>query len=89
MREVQADPEGISVLATDTQINDIVRFCVLPNLVECNTFSVDLTLNFGDFYVTVNSHKNKKLKNKEGNNPVYIGAIQFIIEWLFHHTDSS
>ena len=89
MREVQADPEGISILATDTQINDIVRFCVLSNLVECNTFSVDLTLNFGDFYVTVNSHKNKKLKNKEGNNPVYIGAIQFIIEWLFHHTDSS
>ena len=41
--KVQSAPEGISVLATDTEINDIVRFCVLPNLAECTPLSVDLT----------------------------------------------
>ena len=35
-----------------------------------------LTFNLGDFYVTVTSYKNKKLKNKEGNNPMHIGPIQ-------------
>ena len=44
VREVQRAPEGISVLATDTQIRDIVRFCVLPNLAEYTPLSVDLTL---------------------------------------------
>ena len=58
------------------QINDIVRFCVLPNLAECTPLSVDLNFNLGDFYVTVTSYKNKKLKNKEGNNLVHIGPIQ-------------
>ena len=76
VREVQTDPEGISVLATDTQTNNLVRFCVLPNLAECTTFSVDLTLNFGVFYVTEYSYQNKKFKNKGGNDPVHIGAIQ-------------
>ena len=41
VREVQRAPEGISVLATDTQIRDIVRFCVLPNLAEYTPLSVD------------------------------------------------
>ena len=44
VREVKRAPEGISVLAKDTQISDIVRFCVLPNLAECAPLSVDLTL---------------------------------------------
>ena len=75
LREVQSAPEGISVLATDTQISDIVRFCVLPNLAESTPLSVDLTFNLGDFCVTVTLYKIKKLKNKEGNNPVHIGPI--------------
>ena len=66
VRKVQSTPEEISFLATDTQINDIVRFCVLPNLAECTPLSVDLTFNLGEFYVTVTSYKNKKLKIKVG-----------------------
>ena len=45
MRKVQSAPEEISVLATDTQINDIVTFCVLPNLAEGTPLSVDISDN--------------------------------------------
>lgn len=72
MREVQSGPEEISVFATGTQTNEIFRFCTLPNLAECFPLSVDLTFKLVDFYVTLNSSKNKKLKNKEGNN-IHIG----------------
>lgn len=72
MPEVQSAPEEISVFATDTQTNEIFRFCTLPNLAECFPLSVDLTFKLVDFYATLTSSKNKKLKNKEGNN-IYIG----------------
>ena len=79
VRKFQSAPEEISVLATDTQIN--VTFCVLPNLAECTPLSV-ITFSVGDFWVTVTWYKNKKLKNKERNNPVHIGPIQ-IHYWKF------
>ena len=76
VREIQSAPEGISVLARDKQVSDIVRFCVLPNLAECCPLSVYLSFNLGNFYITVTSCKNKNLKNKEINNPVHIGPFQ-------------
>ena len=84
VREVQSAPEEISVLATDTQISDIVRFCVLPNLAECTPLSVDLTFNLGEFYVTVTSYKNKKLKIKKEIIPCILVKFKFIIESWFH-----
>lgn len=76
MREIQSAPEGISVLARDKQVSDIVRFCVLPNLAECCPLSVYLTFNLGNFYATVTSYKNKKLKNREEDNTAHIGPSE-------------
>ena len=51
-------------------------FClILRNALRYQLISV-ITFNVGDFWVAVTSYKNKKLKNKERNNPVHIGPIQ-------------
>ena len=50
IRAVQAVPEPVCVLATDQQINDLVRFCTDPDYFSVLT--VDPTFNLGPFNVT-------------------------------------
>ena len=76
VREVQSAPEGIAVLASDTQLKDVARFCSIPPREKAAVFCVDLTFNLGDFFLTVTSYKNMMLVKSDGNHPVHIGPVQ-------------
>ena len=76
VKEVQSAPEGMCVIASDAQLNDISRFCAIPKPGVAEVMSVDLTLKLGEYYVLVTSFKNPMLVNKLGKHPTHIGPIQ-------------
>ena len=76
MKEVRSAPEAVVVFGTDTQFNDVMRFCAAPMQTQDSILCVNLTFNLGDFYVTTTSYKNPTLLNKQGKHPIHIGPIQ-------------
>ena len=50
IRDVKAGPDPALVLATDQQLNDVVKFFTSPD--EFTVITVDPTFNLGDFDVT-------------------------------------
>ena len=74
IRDVRVGGEPLCVLATDRQLDDIVRFC-------CSTayhkpLTVDPTFDIGKFNVTPISYQHLMLENvKDGNHPTLIGPI--------------
>ena len=74
VRSVVAAPEPMAVLATDQQLNDMVRF--LTNPVEFAIMGVDPTFNFGDFNVTPIVYRNLLLEHRtKGHSPLMLGPI--------------
>ena len=76
VREVQSAPEGMCVIACDSQLNDVSRFYTIPKRGAAEVLSVDLTFKPGNFYVSVTSFKNPMLINKLGKHPTHIGPVQ-------------
>ena len=76
VKEVRSAPEAVAVFGTDTQFNDVMRFCAAPMQSQASILCVDLTFNLGDFYVTTTSYKNPMLLNKQGKHPIHIGPMQ-------------
>ena len=76
VREVQSAPEGICVIASDAQLNDVSRFCAIPKRGAAEVLSVDLTFKLGESYVLVTSFKNPMLINKLRKHPNHIGPVQ-------------
>ena len=79
VRCVQAAPEPMCVLATDRQLDEIVRNCTdSTNFVP---IGVDPTFKLGDFFVTPIVFTLQMLVSKQsGKSPVYLGSI------LIHQT---
>ena len=74
VRSVVAAPEPMAVLATDQQLNDMVRF--LTNPVEFAIMGVDPTFNFGDFNVTPIVYRNLLLEHRtKGYSLLMLGPI--------------
>ena len=74
VRSVVAAPEPMAVLATDQQLNDMVRF--LTNPVEFAITGVDPTFNFGDFNITPIVYRNLLLEHRtKGYIPLMLGPI--------------
>ena len=74
VRSVVAAPETMEVLATDQQLNEMVRF--LTNPVELAIMGVDPTFNFGDFNVTPIVYRNLLLEHRtKGHSPLMLGPI--------------
>ena len=67
VKEVRSAPKAVAVFGTDTQFNDVMRFCAAPMQSQVSILCVDLTFNLGDFYLTTTSYKNPMLLNKQGN----------------------
>ena len=76
VREIRSTPEAVAVFGTDTQFNNVMRFCAAPMQSQASLLCVDLTFNLGGFYVTTTSYKNLMLLNKQGNHPIHIGPMQ-------------
>ena len=74
VRIVTSAPEPMSIMCTNSQLNDIERFCTDPCMFS--VFSVDPTFNLGDFSLTVTSFSNLLLKSeRNGKHPVMIGPM--------------
>ena len=58
---VTSAPKPICILCTNSQLNDIEKFCADPDMFKL--LSVDPTFNLGDFSVTVTSYCNLLLQN--------------------------
>ena len=62
VRAVNAAPEPAVVVASDSQLNDLVRFCTSP--FEFSVLTVDPTFCLGDFDVTLITYRNLLLETK-------------------------
>lgn len=74
VRDVKAAPEPALVLATDQQLDDVVRFATSSE--EFCVVTVDPTFNLGDFDVTPLTYRHLLLETvRSGNQPVFLGPI--------------
>ena len=73
VRLVTSAPEPMSILCTNDQLNNIVRFCSTNGSPLC----VDPTFDLGDFSVTVTSYRHLLLQHtKKGKkSPVLLGPL--------------
>ena len=74
VRIVTASPEPMSVLATDLQLHDLVRFATNPSK-HC-IVSIDPTFSLGDFSVTCLSYRNLLVTDpRTGECPILLGPL--------------
>ena len=72
VRDCRPSPEPAFIVARDTQLDDLVRFCTEPS--GFCVLTVDRTFNLGDFDVTPTAYRNLLLKTVRYEcNPVFIG----------------
>ena len=72
IRRISLYPEPVIVLATKSQLDDLVRLCTAEE--AYTVMFKDTTFNCGNFFVTPISYKNLMLEiEKTGNCPVFIG----------------
>ena len=74
VRDVKAAPEPALVLATDKQLDDVIRFAT--NSEEFCIVTVDPTFNLGDFDVTPMTYRYLLLETlRTRKQPVFLGPI--------------
>ena len=74
VRDVKAAPDPALVLATDQQLDDLVRFGTNPEYFSIVT--VDPTFNLGDFDVTPLTYRHLLLETqRSGNQPIFLGPM--------------
>ena len=74
VRIVTSAPEPMCIMCTNSQLNDVEKFCTDPSMFSL--LSVDPTFSLGDFSVTVTSYCNLFLQShRTGKNPVMIGPM--------------
>ena len=63
-------------LASNRQINDIVKFCCVDN--NCSVLGIDTTYNLCNMWVTDSCCRNQRIvNNTTGKHPVYLGPSIF------------
>ena len=79
VRMINSTPEALVVIARNTQICDVARFCCdTIDRKKSSIFCIDVTFKLGDFYVTTISYKNPMLVNRNGSHPIHIGPMQIL-----------
>lgn len=72
VRAVNAAPEPAIVVATDSQLNNLARFCTSSH--EFSPLTVDPTFSLGAFDVTLITYRHLFLQSKRyKHSPVFIG----------------
>ena len=83
VRDTRPSPEPAFVVARDRQLDDLVRFCTIPD--GFTILTADPTFNLGDFDVTPTSYRQCLLKSvRSGNSPVFIGPTLIHYRKTFH-----
>lgn len=83
VRETRPSPEPAFVLARDRQLDDLVRFCAIPD--SFSVLTVDPTFNLGDFDVTPTTYRHCLLiSSRSGKSPIMIGPIMIHYRKTFH-----
>ena len=52
VRDIKSSPDPAIIIASDGQLDDVVRFSVSPAVVETCIMTIDLTFCFGEFECT-------------------------------------
>ena len=74
LRNVQAVPDAMCLLASNRQLNDIVRFCT--DLDQCIVLGVDPTFNLGEFSITVTTYRHLELIDRQTKkSPILVEPI--------------
>ena len=74
VRTVTACPEPMCLLATNQQLDDLVRFCTNPD--QFCVLSIDPTFSLGDFSVTCITYRNLLVTDKRtGQSPIMLGPL--------------
>ena len=74
IRDVKAGPDPALVIATDQQLNDLVKFCTSPD--KFTAITVDPTFYLGDFEVTPITYWHLFLQSEHtGKSPVFVGPM--------------
>ena len=74
VRSVSFSNGVMSIVATNQQLDDVLRFCANNNPGFSSVLGIDPTFNLGDFYVTPTVYEHKMVKNKvTGKHPSFIG----------------
>ena len=91
IRNVQGAPDAMCVLASNHQLQDVVRFCCNPELFSI--FGADPTFNLGEFSVTVTTYRHLQLLDRNTKKPpVFLGPMlihQRKTTQLYHFLASS
>ena len=83
VRDTRPSPEPAFVVARDRQLDDLVRFCTIPD--DFTILTVDPTFNLGDYDVTPTSYRHCLLKSiRSGSPPVFIGPTLIHYRKTFH-----
>jgi hypothetical protein len=74
VRDVKAAPEPAVVLASNQQLEDMLRFCISPQ--DFCILTIDPTFSLGDFDVTVITYRHLFLESRRGRNaPIMLGPL--------------
>ena len=76
MRRVQVTPEPSCIVASDRQLNDLVRLCTTQfrQFLPASLLCIDTTFNNGNFSVTPTTYKHKILVDRHyGKEPTLLG----------------
>ena len=57
IRDIKTSPDPAIVIASDSQLDDLVRICAPPTGVEFCVMSVDPTFNLGEFKCTPTTYR--------------------------------
>lgn len=79
VRKLQLAPDPACILATDRQLNDVVRFCSAENMTP-SVLGIDTTFNIGVYYVTPTTYRHTMLENRDrgrGGHPTLLGPTMF------------
>ena len=74
VRSVSIDPTPSCILASESQLKDLKRFCTDP--AESCVLGIDSTFDLGKFYVTITTYRYLHVENRSsGKSPVFFGPI--------------
>ena len=76
VRDIKTSPDPAIVIATDGQLDDLVRFCAPPVGIDSCVMTVDPTFSLGEFKCTPVTYHQLLVQTRRGKvPPVFLGPV--------------
>lgn len=76
VRDIKSSPDPAIVVASDGQLDDLVRFCASPTGVESCVMTIDPTFCLGEFECTPVTYRHLLLITRRNKTPpVFMGPV--------------